>query len=1445
MNSGISFKRSILGHIAYNLLALSFATHAFAQSSTTGSVKGKVIDPERSPVSNALVRIVNDDNGNEYATRTDEYGEFSHPGIIPGPYTLTVTRTQYPDDYFSHFAIELGLDKGVGPHPPIFTVGLTTCTGQVLDSKGNPIADMLVRVIPVDVKSRDWDRKDLYWKRTDRAGNYRIPYLRLGTYRLLASGSQQFSRRIIIQMNSDGRAPADHDCNIRLRPLAHAGLVTDPNERRPLIAAAPTILNPAKYYDRKTERRPVMFMRFPPLQIRQAPNKLTSRITDSTGKGLTDVNITVMDESTEDTYGTMTDRNGDYYITDIPPGTYTIAASKVGFNEARLTGVQIKAALGNTDVPAIKLTETVSSRPKPQDTRPEESTEQPALINLFGVARSTNFNERQINSLPLGGTTQMRTFDELALLMPGVSPPPDTPGVRGPGIGFGIGTAGKFSVNGMRARSNNFSVDGSDDNDSDVGVRRQGFVTLVPQSLESIKELQVLTLLWDAELGRNFGSQVNAVSRYGWNDYHGQAYGFFTDSRLNARNFFDDTGSASGGKDPFTRTQIGGVIGGPIVRNHLQFFASFEHQSLRASTEQHFSTPTLAERRFLGLPRFRIIPISTEFPSNFFFDTDLGATPLGQNFLSLYPKPNNPNGPYGKNTYSEVLPADGTGTVLSFKLTEQIAEKNILNARYNLTDDSRVLPSVNRAIHSTINSATRTQNLSIILDSNLTSTLFAQTRFSYGRTQLHFSEHSGSPFVFSRESTHIIDNPPFGSVPVPSMTGSIGELIVEPFSPIGVDTTTFPQGRVNNTFQYAGSISWIHGKHSVKFGGDIRRIQLNSRQDRNYRPLVIFGSGLLEPGSLAVNSTIRFIPSGEPDQFLPGVQLASLGLPSSIFQTISAGTPNSTVGLRFNEISLFFNDSWKARPGLTFDYGVRYEYNTIPHEVNSLIERAIKLENLPRVGQSTINTNARTSAFNAAIDSYRMVLDGRENTYNSDKDNFGPHLGFAWNPQFDGKTMVRGGYGIYYDAVLGAVVSQSRNVFPNEIPIDIDPSFLGFDVFNANLPAFLQIKTDPSGNRLTPIPLIAPGTLNQLGGAPNDFIPLIGEVFRQSLGGGLAFTLPAKKLPTPFAQQWHLTIDRELFRDFLVSAAYVGTKGSKLTRLTTPNLGPNVTPRVPFAQTSRVQPVDIPFVITNLVNLSLAPARPNPSLGPYQVFENSSKSNYHALQLEVRKRYSHGYAFTAAYTWSHAIDDVSDIFPIAGAPILPQDSSNLSLERASANFDVRHRFATSLIWDLPFYRHSNTGVARWLGGWQIASIFQANTGQPFTLNLSIDANFDGNLTDRPSTVDGLIFFQGHGPRRVAISQERKITDFFVFGQDGLVGRNTARGDSFVNWDLAVHKLYQINERQKIELRTEFFNLLNRTNFGLPIRFLDSPGFGASVDTVNPARIIQLVLKYSF
>ncbi|HXG93403.1 MAG TPA: carboxypeptidase-like regulatory domain-containing protein, partial [Blastocatellia bacterium] len=437
----------------------------------------------------------------------------------------------------------------------------------------------------------------------------------------------------------------------------------------------------------------------------QVSGELIGKVFDAAGHLLPEVKVTITNVESGNSVAVVTDENGTYRRPFLYPGTYTVTASKQGYSDATVT---IRVPLNQTTEirpPDITIrpagtsdTTTQSQAKQPPSTQQPSAqgaqTESALLVNKTDVTRGGNFTALQLWTLPLGGGNTMRSFDELAFLLPGVAPPPYTPGAKGPGVGFGIGSAGQFSVNGMRARSNNFNIDGSDNNDPDVGVRRQGFVALVPQPIESVQEFQISTLLWNAEFGRNFGSQVNAVSRWGGNQFHGQAYGYLTHNKLNARNAFDFLGGASDGEDPLTRTQAGFVFGGPIKRDRAQFFASYEHLSIRSSTEQHFAVPTAEDRLFTLTPAFTIQGPGGGLSS---FTTTRGATPIGQSIFSFFPLPNNAGGPFGVNTYTAILPADGDGSVASFMVTDRLTANNTLSGRYNFTDDNRILPSVNQA----------------------------------------------------------------------------------------------------------------------------------------------------------------------------------------------------------------------------------------------------------------------------------------------------------------------------------------------------------------------------------------------------------------------------------------------------------------------------------------------------------------------------------------------------------------------------------------------------------------------------------------------------------------------------------------------------------------------------------------------------------------------------
>lgn len=1276
------------------------------------------------------------------------------------------------------------------------------------------------------------------------------------------------------------------------------------------------------------------------------------------------VRIRITNLETGNVRTTLTDEQGVYRLVLVPMGNYRVEATKDGYylnNEEDISQKNVTVRLNDLTpyVPDAQMVQGV--KPQPALASTQQTTPQPTptpqtapvakegyagqLANLSDSTRRSNADEQMVALLPL---SNVRSFDDLATLAAGVSPPPQIKGVAGPGIGSGIGTAGQFSVNGARARSNNFTVDGSDNNDEDVGVRRQGFVALVPQSVESVKEIQIVTHLWDAEQGRSVGSQVNAVSKSGTNQIHGSVYDFFNHSSLNARNFFDYSAknaqpyrldamaignyvngqptntrripvrldgqevvlpNPSQGKDQFQRNQGGGTIGFPILKERTFFFGSFERQDIKARQETHFAVPTVAQRGFLGFG-------ATGFKSTDRFNRQQTFFPTfiaGDSVMSLFPFANNPVGPYGENTFTQVLPADANATIYSLKLDHNFnlfsEMTHAFTARYNFTDDEKQVPVVGSAIFSGVIPSVRTQNLSLFLSSQLSPSRANQLRASFGRTSLTFAELRdpmlrqsqvlpNEPFLLNAQQVLNLSSPPATGTPPQFVSyarasanrtaegnlGPIGQLVVSPFSPLGLDVYLFPQARANNTIQVADTLSWFRGEHAYKFGFDIRRTQLNSFLNRNYRPQVIFG------GSPDLTRLFDQAPLQNISQFGPtpgyfnGADLASLGIPTGIFQSLAIGEPNSAIGLRFWQLNFFANENWRARRGLTLDYGLRYELNTVPREVNSRIESTFPLNNLPtaddslriRAGLSNqvLSNQDLLGSYSATINSLRQTFNGRDSIFDPDRNNFGGHIGFAWDPMAAsqnqaGKTVVRGGIGAYYDLTLGSVVSQSRNVFPNFLPFNADAgSFAYFQqlfflpgetgtlaIYN---PSFIPIDVVNPNGSFTRFPLIQSGKLNATQLPPGVLPQVLGLLFnpantnpvsngsRLPSGGGLAYTLPDNNLRSPYTLQYNLQIERELSSDFLLNVAYVGTRGLKLTRFRTPNGGANsiTLPIDPLGLNANpIQAIALP-PLSDLATGRLQ--RPNPSLGAFTVFDSSAASTYHSLQTTVTKRFSRGYQLTAAYTWSHAIDDVSDVFDVAGAFVLPQDDRALQLERGSANFDVRHRFALSTIGNVPFIDRFNAakgakGVV--LGGWQFASLTTYQTGQPFTVNTGLDVNMDGNLTDRLNTLNGLTLLDD---RRVKLQLGTTSVNLLApLGANGSIGRNTFRASGIARTDMAVIKNIQLGGSHFIVFRAEAFNLWNRTHFGVPVRILEAPSFGQSVDTQIGPRQVQFALKYVF
>ncbi|HEU4594437.1 MAG TPA: TonB-dependent receptor [Pyrinomonadaceae bacterium] len=1273
-------------------------------------------------------------------------------------------------------------------------------------------------------------------------------------------------------------------------------------------------------------------------------------VTDSrTGAAIARASVEFINQQTGVRVVKLSDSRGRFYQGLLPPGTYTIRATATGYDPgetvqrllATRTGEVVPVPIlldpsnpsAATTPPSTSPTTTspttttttpptVSTNPQPTPApsvptpggTPQPvsatSTDVRAGINAKDARRGGAFTEVEVQSLLLGGTTLTRTFDELALYLNDVFLPPQTiSGGSGPGVGAGVGTSGQFAVNGIRSRANNFTVDGSDNNDEDIGVRRQGFFALVPQSIESVKEYQVITLLAPAQFGRNAGAQVNAISRSGGSETHGALYGIFNSSHLNARNFFDAVGGDAvsalrsgsqpvviapsvtfnpstlnfntvgaraattrdgrGGEDSFTLGQGGLVLGGPLMPGELFYFVSAEGQLLNATREASFAVPTVAQRGVFGMGASGLFRDPFTNQPEFAFPTTFG----GDAVFSLYPFPNNPGGIYGENTHTRELPASAQGKILSGKFDghfDWAGRAQSVTGRYNFTDDWRDIPSTGGALFSSLRARVRTQNFSFFFNSEISAPasrtlVFNQVRLSYGRTRLDFDEARDRKFLIPSDdfpdvpfllNAPVLENltlPNFDAVnnqlvantgpviyrpngTVEDRLGPLGQVVVAGFSPVGVDVFNFPQRRVNNTYQIADQLTVKRGDHNFAFGTDNRRTELNSELPRNFRPLLSFNGA----------PRLGFGPSGLTitNNFVGPATLAAASAASGFFQTLTTGS-DATANLRFYQLNFYAQDEWRVRPNLTLSLGLRYETNTPVREIHNRIEETFD-----------------DPSIDALVPGLDVFLAGRTRIYDPDLNNFSPRLGLAYAPGWFGEpgaTRLRFGYGHFNDQILGAVVSQSRNVFPTFVTVNTAGGF-----GNLLFPFVPLSLLNPSNPNLG---LVAPGTLNLLN--PNSTlaqqiatINLLASAAGTMPGAsGVEVTLPARDQHAPGAHHYSFSFEQRFGQDTVFSAAYVGTQGHNLVRFSTPNLGTNAVTLLRSLDNElrgefRFQPSFFGIAVapgTRLVPVGndggpagqgtrFVAGRPVDGVGGIQFFEAAATSRYDALQLELRGRLRNRLQYRVGYTLSKATDDVSDVFDLAGASALPQNSFTLEGERGPANFDARHRFAFHAVYEFP--RFDNAAARAVFGGLQLAGTGQFQTGQPFTVNSIFDVNLDGNLTDRLNTTQG-IAETGDRRQPLRLTTANLASLRAPVGQDGSVGRNTFRAGSFLDLNFAVIKNFRLGESQAIVFRTEVFNLINRANFGVPVRFLEAPGFGQATSTLTPGRRVQFHLKYSF
>lgn len=932
-------------------------------------------------------------------------------------------------------------------------------------------------------------------------------------------------------------------------------------------------------------------------------------------------------------------------------------------------------------------------------------------------------DNRQVTGLPLDG----RNFLELSLLTPGAAPAP-------PGSAGSVRGDFAFTINGSREDANNFLLDGV----YNVDPKLNTFGVKPP--VDAIREFEVLTSAYDASLGRSAGAQVNVVLKSGTNGFHGTAYEFLRNQALDARNYFAPTDQPT---PKYQRNQFGFSFGGPLIKDRTFFFGDYEGLRSREGITRLANVPTARERvgDFSQLPQqfWPLVPgTQTQFPGGVIPQQALN--PIGLKIAALYPLPN--RNVAGQNYAASPVQRD-RNDLFDVRVDHKISDASQFAVRYSFTDRNLFEPY-----------------------SGVTQVLvpgYGNSVLRRGQNLMLNEHHIFSPrFVndvrvaFSRVGNQVLTENPGVSVNkqvgLPELSSNprdfgLSLIRVTGYSPLGHEYNN-PQDSATNVFQVLDTATYAPNAHLLKFGFDFRYTQQNAFRDVQSRGLLIF------PGQVSIT-----LPDGTPTvfPFITGNPLANLlfGLP---LVTGGARLDNAQ-HLRTESYNLFVNDNYRITPKLTLSLGLRYEFNSPP-----------------------VDTEDRANIYDTATG--KLVQVGANGIprggYEADKNNFAPRVGLAWALGKDSKTVVRTGYGVYFDQ---SPLAPGEGLYFNA-------PYFDFRYYYQSQQAPLTVYN--------PFPFNTPG---------------------QSAPSAFAYD---RDLRTSYTQHWNLSVQHQLGNSTVAEVAYVGSKGTKLL-------------------SSR--DINQPTPSTRQPNLPR-----NPLFSEITQQEGSGASNYHSLQARVQQRLAAGLSLLGAYTFGKSIDNASGVFASTGDPNYPQNSFNLAAERGRSGFDVRHRFSLSYSYDLPFGKNLNGAAKALLAGWQTFGVITLQTGRPFTVALLPE--FDNSNTG----ISNLGFLGNDRPNLIGQARLDNPTPdrwfntgafvFPRFGSFGNAGRNILDGPGYQNVNFSLVKNTALKERATLQFRTEFFNLFNHPNFGLPDNFLGSPSFGRVFSADSPRRI-QFGLKLLF
>lgn len=1244
---------------------------------------------------------------------------------------------------------------------------------------------------------------------------------------------------------------------------------------------------------------------FPSVMFGQGTTgRILGRVSDPSGAVLSGVKVTLINDATNVSRDATTNATGDYDFVEIPVGDYHAEFDLNGFKK----NVRHNVHLDINQVITLNMTMQLGGAQEVVDV-----TSEAPLVETTSTQLGTVVNDRAIVQLPLN---QRDTYQFLSL----------QPGVQsevGADLYYGSSSTGSVSVNGGRGRANNFSVNGGDANDLFANL------PTVQPSPDSVEEFRILTNGFDAEYGRNSGSVVNVVTKSGTNQVHGDVYEFNRNKLLNARNYLDPV------KEPFILNQFGGTLGGPIKKDRTFFFVAYEGlRRIQGISSGTVTLPTAAESTgdfsangpftggisttagnifvanvldgrpgcdaALGLPAGGIAALPQTTPaggtpyipwSKVFPNAKVPTAcqdPVALDLMNHYVTPYIPQVNAAGNLVT-VLNEHDRRDQGQVRFDHRINQKQTLSAYYYVTDEEDFSPFNNfQAAGSNMPGfgdaiAQRNQQYNLSHTWTISNSLVNEARFTYMReAQGTFGHSQHTNLVTNSCATAAAQPYCFTGVSDSSAVNNLGLTrtgITPGLGPVheGVPDVAISGGftignnfegeipQVGNSFQWTDSITKVTGNHTFKFGGDARRMRFDQRlffEVNGYYNY--FGTGINSVGSTDLY----------PDYLL--------GLPDQ-YQQGAAQVEN----VRETAIYTFAQDSWKIRPNLTLNYGLRWEFNSPLNDIGHHVQTF-------RPGQSTTTYPCQLSAYsvnyfetqygvtnpncaNTGVSPTGLVVPGDKGvppgltqTYYKA---FAPRIGIAWSPGKSGKTSIRAGWGMFYNPIEQLVLEQ----FSAEPPFGGSTLIFG-TMFNTPFVAQAGYQYpnafNPAGGEFT-------GILNPKPGQPVDW-----SLFRPIL----LFGEFQPHMRTQYTDQYNFTIQRQLARDLVLQLGYVGSQGHRLLATTdlnraTPqtcldimsiaNANPaNVTsfnaqascgPFLEDNQYTVTVPSGFPFHLPNgqtvtgtgqtLQFVGIRPSSsPNCNMSsgagcpPDQipVFSNIfaqdtiANSSYNSFQANLEKRFSNGLQLQAAYTYSKSLDQASSFEDLLN-PFNPGATRSLSL------YDARQRFVLSYYYQLPVPKYSGF-KGQVLDGWAVSGITQFQSGFPVHIQDGNDHELTSSIDfSAAGTPDQIAPFHKLDPRKSAshlVFDPASFSDNFL-GRYGTAKRTICCGPGLNNSDISLQKEFPITEVKHFEFRWDVFNLANHTHFfNIDGNITDGSNFGIAKKVADP-RLMQFALKFYF